>query len=147
MAKARIETPEAKRYRASMMASMDAKRERLEGKARVEHSFTSERTKAVIIRRQQNELLLAKVRGELIVKDLVEKQAAFLLVALRQRILALPSSLARRMVNVPDGRQANNILREAMTQLLNELKDLPSKVVDPRWLETLEKDAGDDGKA
>jgi hypothetical protein len=40
------------------------------------------------------ETMAAARRGELIAKDLVEKQAAFLLVALRQKILNLPSTYA-----------------------------------------------------
>jgi hypothetical protein len=52
---------------------------------------------------------------------------------------ALSGSLARRMVNIPDAKQANAILKEAMISLLNELKDLPQKVTDPNWLESLEQ--------
>jgi hypothetical protein len=52
--------------------------------------------------RLRNEMLLAKARGELITKQLVERQAAYLLVALRQRIMSMPSTYARRMVNLPD---------------------------------------------
>jgi hypothetical protein len=43
------------------------------------------------------EMTLAQQRGELIEKKLVEKQAAFLLIAIRQRILNLPTTYARRM--------------------------------------------------
>jgi len=68
----------------------------------------------------------------------------YLLVALRQKILSIPAACARKILNVADLNQANRILREAMIQLLNELKDLPSKVTDPHWLRELEK--ADDGK-
>jgi hypothetical protein len=33
-------------------------------------------------------------------------------------------------------------LREIAISTLNELKDLPSAVTDPNWLETLERDEG-----
>jgi len=39
------------------------------------------------------QMLLAKRRGELIEKRLVERQAAFLLLSLRQRIVAVPDGL------------------------------------------------------
>ena len=46
------------------------------------------------------ETVAAERRGELIAKSLVEKQAAYLLVALRQKILNLPQTYARRMVGL-----------------------------------------------
>jgi hypothetical protein len=45
---------------------------------------------------------LAERRGELIEKRLVEQQAAYLLVALRQRILAVPHAYARRILGLSD---------------------------------------------
>ena len=44
----------------------------------------------------------AAARGELIAKDLVAAQAAYLLVAMRQKILNLPSTYARRIVGLKD---------------------------------------------
>jgi hypothetical protein len=81
---------------------------------------------------------------ELILKSLVEKQAAYLLVSLRQRMLAVPDNPCRRIVNIPDPAQARRILKEAMLSLLSELRDLPQAVTDPNWPETLEADEGSD---
>jgi hypothetical protein len=64
--------------------------------------LTGERSREIRTRRMQSELLLAKARGELIPKSLVQNQASFLLVALRQRISQLPASYARRILNVSD---------------------------------------------
>ena len=81
-------------------------------------------------------------RGDLIEKSLVEKQAAYLLVALRQKILNIPATEARKILNIADPRQARAVLREMMIGLLGELRDLPSKVTNPHWLDELEeKDA------
>ena len=81
-------------------------------------------------------------RGELIEKSLVEKQAAYLLVALRQKILNVPATEARKILNIADPRQARAVLREMMIGLPGELRDLPSKVTNPHWLDELEeKDA------
>jgi hypothetical protein len=92
------------------------------------------------LKAQQAAMLLARAREELIAKGLVCRQASFLLVALRQKILALPDNLCRRIVNIPDSAQARRILRESMISLLNELKDLPQAVTDPNWLKKLEDD-------
>ena len=51
----------------------------------------------------------AAARGELIAKDLVAAQAAYLLVAMRQKMLNLPSTYARRIV----GRDCESLLRAA----------------------------------
>jgi hypothetical protein len=85
------------------------------------------------------ETAAAERRGELIEKRLVEKQAAYLLVALRQKILNLPQTYARRMVGLKDAAQASKMLREMAISVLNEIKDLPSKVVDRNWLEKVEE--------
>jgi hypothetical protein len=86
------------------------------------------------------ETMAAERRGELISKNLITKQAAFLFVSLRQRILSLPQTYARRILNLTDVNQAAAILREAAVSVLNEIKDLPQKVTDPHWLEELEAD-------
>src|SRR4030095_8286650 len=73
------------------------------------------------------EMHLAERRGELIEKRLIERQAAFLLISLRQKILAVPNRLARQLVNIADVNKAKAILKDAMLALLTELADLPSK--------------------
>jgi hypothetical protein len=65
-----------------------------------------------------------------------------LLVALRQQILNLPQTYARRILGLTDVGQAAKILREMSIAVLNEIKNLPRQVTDPHWLETLEKDEG-----
>jgi hypothetical protein len=92
----------------------------------------------VEIRSQQNELILAKARDQLILKDLVEKQAAYLVVCMRQRMLQIPHTWARRILNLTEVREAREILREMVIGALKELASLPMKVIDPNWLDTLE---------
>ena len=48
------------------------------------------------------EMQLAERRGELIEKRLVEQQAAYLLVALRQAILNVPQTWCRRLIGLND---------------------------------------------
>jgi hypothetical protein len=76
-------------------------------------------------------MTLAHARGELVEKRLVERQAAFLLVAMRQKILNLPTTYCRRMVGLKDAAEASRALKEMAISILNEIKDLPSKVIDP----------------
>ena len=45
-------------------------------------------------------MLLAKARGELVEKRLVELQASFLLLAMRRQALALPQALCDRLAAV-----------------------------------------------
>jgi hypothetical protein len=90
-------------------------------------------------------MLLARARNELITKDLVEKQAAYLFIAMRQKILNLPQTYSRRLVGLNE-REISEVLKGAAHSILNEIKDLPSKVTDPHWLESLEEKDADSGK-
>ena len=86
------------------------------------------------------EMQLAERRGELIEKKLVEQQAAYLLVALRQAILNVPQTWCRRLLGSNDAAQVSRILREMAISLLGEINDLPAKVTNPDWLEEIEED-------
>ena len=83
---------------------------------------------------------LAERHGELIEKRLVERQAAYLLVALRQKILSVPQTHARRILNLSDYGKAREVLKTIMTGFLSKLQDPPEKVTDPGWLKELEAD-------
>jgi hypothetical protein len=81
----------------------------------------------------------------LIAKELVVKQAAYLLVALRQRILAIPQTYCRRLLNISDPKAMQAVLKTMSLSMLEELRHLPTRVIDPHWLESLEKDAASPG--
>ena len=87
------------------------------------------------------EMAAAVRRGQLIEKSLVTAQAQYLFVAMRQKILNLPTTYARRLVGLND-REIAQVLQEAAHSILNEIRDLPNTVSDPHWLETLERDEG-----
>lgn len=89
-------------------------------------------------------MVLAERREQLIEKRLVEQQAAYLLVALRQAILNTPQTYCRRILGLKDAAEASRILREMAVSVLNEIKDLPNKVTNPDWLESI--DGQDDGQ-
>ena len=65
-------------------------------------TYLETRNRQMRSKAQTAEMLLAKAREELVLKSLVERQASYLLVSLRQRILGVPDNLCRKMVNVPD---------------------------------------------
>jgi hypothetical protein len=81
------------------------------------------------------EMVLAERRGELIEKRLVERQAAWLLLAMRQKLLGIPQTYCRRLLNVGDIQQVAKILKEMSLSILSDARNLPS-AVNPGWLDT-----------
>ena len=117
------------------MASPPVRRKSLVSAASISKFATGKCTQ----KRSQRRWCWHKKRDELIEKKLVERQAAYLLISLRQRILNVPQTYCRKMVGLKDARQASEVLREMAISVLNEIKDLPSKVVDRDWLEKVEE--------
>ena len=112
-------------------------------KQKIDAEFVSARTEQVKARTEQAKMLLAKSRSELILKSLAEKQASYLLIALRQRILGIPNQ-ARSFIKDEDTiRKLHRLVRSA----LNEVADLPKKVVDPRWMATLDENGDGEEQA
>jgi hypothetical protein len=122
----------ANKIQEGLIGEIRNRRERLNG---VVYDHDTEKTRATIVRRQQNELLLAKARDEVILKPLVEAQATFVAVTLRQMILAFPLKAARKMVGLPDEKAAKRILDKVAHDLCKELAHFPEKITDPGWLE------------
>jgi hypothetical protein len=73
------------------------------------------------------EMQLAERRGELIEKSLVERQAAYLLVALRQAILNIPQTWCRWLMGINDAAQVSRILREMAIAILARSRTFPPK--------------------
>jgi hypothetical protein len=112
-------------------------------KTRGESELTRERAAILRVNRMRSEMLLAKARGELIEKALVEKQAAFLLTAMRQKMLSAPQTYARELVGISDVKVMHDKLRKIMLSPLEELRHLPERVSDPRWMDRLEEEDGE----
>jgi hypothetical protein len=112
----------------------------------LDREYRIRRNEALELKNRREIILLAKARGELILRDLVEKQAAFLLVATRQKMLDVPRAYAGRILGLTDAHEAGEILRGAMIECLEELRDLPARVTDANWLERVaeEEAAGGD---
>jgi hypothetical protein len=91
------------------------------------------------LRRLQTEIVLAKERNQLVEKELVGAQAAYLLASMRAKFLVLPTSYARACAHKPVD-EIVQILREAVTKALEELAGFPERIVDPNWLRSLDKE-------
>ena len=91
------------------------------------------------------QMALARERGELIEKRLIERQAAFVFVSFRQRMLNLSHGWARRFVGLTDMRQAKRLIDEMARSTLTELQQLPN-CIESNWLERLEaEEQGQEG--
>ena len=108
--------------------------------------MTKARTDLARSRHQREAIAIAERRGELLIsKDLVTRQAQFILICLRQAVLNFPTRYARRAVGIVDEQQAKAILTRAAYEFLNELADFPSKIRDPDWLKVVEAEDGHEG--
>ena len=79
-------------------------------------------------------------------KELVQKQAAYLLVCHRQRLLSVPQAYAPRLLNISDAHEMSLKLREMVLGLLEELQHLPEQVTDEHWLEHIADGNGSPGE-
>jgi hypothetical protein len=120
---------------------------------RLDREYRIHRNEALQLRNHREGMLLAKSRGQLIEKKLVTLQAAYLLTALRSRVLAEPSSLARRLVDggfVAEERrtEVQEMVKHDLYGMLRDLANLPSQISDPNWVEKIDGDlrsqVGDD---
>jgi hypothetical protein len=115
-----------------LIGEIKSRRERLNG-ALYDHD--TEKTRTTIVRRQQNELLLAKARDEVILKPLVEAQATFVAVTLRQMIPAFPLKALGRWSDFPTRRRPNGSWTRLHT---NSARNSPISITNPNWLQETE---------
>jgi hypothetical protein len=85
----------------------------------------------------------AERRGQLIEKRVIQRQASYIFITLRQAILNFPSRYSRRMVRLHNEHQARQELTKAAHEFLRELTGFAEKVMDPGWLASVEADAQD----
>jgi hypothetical protein len=99
------------------------------------------RNHSIDLKSKAAEIELAVKRGTLIEKRLVEMQATYLLIAMRQKLLNLGSSHAHKLIGLTDLNQIRQILRSIGLSVLQEVMDLP-KTAAPGWLKEVEADEG-----
>lgn len=112
--------------------------EKLPPKYDLDKLFIISKTEQTEVRTMAFRLDLARIRGDVIERKLVEKQLSYMLTAMRQQITSIPTSYARRFLHKDDIKEVYKILEEMCHRILNEIKDLPKKAVDPSWMDNLE---------
>ena len=77
-------------------------------------------------------MLLAEQRDQLIQTDVVQRQAAAIFTACRQKLLSIPHTLARRLVG-KDHKTIHDALTKEIHKALREMANFHEKVVNPDW--------------
>jgi hypothetical protein len=95
--------------------------------------YRRQRNQALQLKNHRETMLLAKARGELIERRVVQLQASFLLTAMRRQALALPQAYCDRLAAAGDPLEVKAILDEAMRGLLAEVADLPNRIDAAAW--------------
>jgi hypothetical protein len=118
---------------------------------RLDREYRIHRNQALQLRNHREAMLLAKSRNQLIEKKLVLLQCSYLLTALRSRVLAEPSNLARRLVDggfVAEERrtEVQEIIKHNLYAMLKDLANLPSQISDPNWVQKIDSDLRDQGE-
>ena len=103
--------------------------------------YLQERNQMMRLKRMREEMLLAKERNQLIEKELAIKQLSYLMIAMRQKLLALPLNIGNHFGHreVPI-REVVEYAKRLINETLTELSRLP-ECVEPDWLERLEEEA------
>ena len=107
-------------------------------RAAAEHAadaaLSKERTESIRTKRMQAQLVLARARGELVPREMVLRQTEFLIVALRQRLLAIPQTYSRRLLGISEFEVMSKLLKEMAISTLKEIENLP-RVVEEGWVD------------
>jgi hypothetical protein len=113
----------------------EGERKRQDERAKLDGKWKRARIAAELARQKVHEAKFAQVKRELIPRELVQRQAAFLVLSLRARLLALPGQHARELLGITDEREMTHRLDSIMRGTLDTLADMPEKVTDPDWME------------
>ena len=108
-------------------------------RAELDAEWRRKRISAEAARQRLHEAKMLAMKGELISKRHVQKQAAFLVLSLRARLLAIPGEHARELAGIADERELQSRLDAILRAALDEIAEMPLKVTDERWLEKLDE--------
>lgn len=92
-----------------------------------ELDLNQEKAKHEIIKRQQSELKLALMKGELYKGSDIESVMGDMVSNCRSKILSLPSKLTPLLLNVGDKDYIKKILNREINEVLSELKEYDAK--------------------
>ena len=112
----------------------------LTDKQKIDAALTAARTELAQTRHQREAMTIAEHRGELIHKDLITRQAQFILLCLRASVLSFPAKYARRILGLNDEHEGRAVLTKAAHEFLTEIANFDSKAISPDWLAQVEDD-------
>ena len=101
--------------------------------------FVQQKRLQVIARRRETEIRNAQRKRELISREHVIRQATFLVISLRQRLLAIAAQHARELLNIADEQEMMRRLDSIVRSSLDDLAQMPLRVSDEHWLEKLDE--------
>ena len=112
-------------------------------KEKLDSEWRKERIAHERSKRKLADAKLAQAKGELITKALVTKQATYLMICLRERLLVVLGVIGR-LAGLSE-RELELSVSAELRMVMDEFADFPQRVVDPNWMEKLIR-ADDDGK-
>ena len=116
----------------------ESEQERQAKRDRLDAEWKRKRIDAESARQRLHEAKMLAMKGELISKQHVVKQAAFLVLSLRARLLALSTMHARELLNISDEREMAGRLDAIVRDALSEIAEMPLRVTDEHWLAKLD---------
>jgi hypothetical protein len=108
--------------------------------AELGEEYLRKRNRLMELKYKREAMALGFDRSQLIERALVEKQLGFLLIAMRQKLVPIPSKLAARFGPEAFTREMFEAATLFIAEALGEVADLPTKGIDPDWLEKLEQE-------
>ena len=107
-------------------------------RAKLDAEWRRKRIAAESAKQRLHEAKMLAMKGELISKKHVTRQATFLVISLRQRLLAIPAQHARDLLNIDEEWQMALRLETIVRDALETLAEMPLKVSDPDWMQKLD---------
>jgi len=99
--------------------------------------YLRKRNQILDLKFKREAMSLAFARDQLIERELVLRQLTYLVISMRQKLLAIPAKLYSRLGRERFPREAAQECERFIHAVLNELAQLP-ECAEPNWLERLE---------
>lgn len=117
----------------------ESEQERQTKRDQLDAEWRRKRIDAESARQRLHEAKMLEMKRVLVPRQFVTRQAAFLIISLRQRLLALPAELANELALESDPRTIEQKLSSKMRAALDEVAEMPLRVSDPDWLEKIDE--------
>ena len=107
--------------------------------AKLGEEYLRKRNALLDLKYKREAMNLAFVRDELVERELAIKQLSYLVISMRQKLLAIPGKLYSRLGPELFPREAAQECERCIHEVLVELSKLP-ECAEPNWLEQLEEE-------